>query len=438
MTRWLLYLKMEFRKGMALIPFFVVSALLTGAVLIAAAVLFCVVTEEQQLFPKAQVAVVMNSDGTDDTSEKAGRADLKTSMAIGLVESMSSVKSLCEFRYSSPKEAADGLRDGSLSAAIYLPEGTYENINTGVNTPVLFRLSASQSAFSGGFFRQLVTDGVSFIRTIESAIYAVDRQSTVNPPVTSIGDAEDKLFGIFLQNALGRMSAFSESGVSLFGALSMMQFYAISILALILLLFGIGCASFYNEGERATLQYLRRFGLKLPVLSSAKWITLTIVFAILTFVFTGVAGFAGRVMSDQMPGAEALRSAFASAAKGLPVMVALAFSVAAFVHLVYTFVSPKRSALLYLLLAAAMFCLAGGLLPLTFLPDSVRGIFSCLPLPLWQGALSRILYPDAAVTGVFPELPAAVPVILSGVLMLIPAWIRESSVIPHTWRKWHE
>ena len=424
MIRWLIYLKLELRKGMALIPFFLVSALLAGGALFLAAFLFCAATDEKQLFPKAEVAVVMGSDGSDDTSEESGKVDLKTGMAIGLVESMSSVKSICNFRYCSPKEAAEGLEDGSISAAIYLPDDTFENINSGINTPVLFRLSGAQGARSGDLFRQLVTDGVSFLRTIETVIYAVDRQSAQNPPVTTLEEAEDNLFGVFLKNVLGRGSVFAEEGVSAFGSLSMNGFYTVSVFVLLLMLFGIGCASFYSEGEREMLRSLKR--LRVPRIASgaAKWLSLTVVFFILTVCLSFVVCFVRGLSPEQtVPGA--LREAGSGLPGALPYLAGLSFSAAAFVHLVYTFVSKRKAALIYLLLSAALFCFSGGLLPLTWMPEAVRGALACMPVPVWQSAAASVLYPSAQVPGILPGLSVTASAFAAGALMLLPAWIRE-------------
>ena len=422
MNRWFIYLKMEIRKGMGLIPFFVVSALIAGAAIFAAAAVFCAVTDRKQLFPRAEVAVVMDSDGSDDTSSEKGKADLKTTMAIGLVESMSSVKSLCDFTYMSPSDAAEGLRKGTLSAAIYLPKGTYENINSGVNTPVLFRLSPSDAAFSGSLFRQLVTDGVSMLKTVEAGIYAIDYQSAVNPPVQTLANAEDTLFGTFLKSILSRTSAFEEEGVSLFGAMSMTQFYVLSGLLLLLLLLGIGCASFYSEGERAALKYLRRYSLHPVFMSAAKWIALTLMFFVMTMICTMAASAIEAVSS----GADGKAAVLISAGHW-PMLLGVAFSIAAYVHLIYTFASSRQSAFIYLLTTAAIFSLAGGFLPVYYLPRSVRVLLPFIPVRMWQSALAEVLYPSLASDAAGMLQPALPVVLLCGVVLLIPAWIKELS-----------
>ena len=190
MTRFFIYLKYEMKKGMALIPFFVVSALIAGGALIAAAVIFCAVMDERGLFPKAEVAIVAGSDGTDDSSDERGRIDLQTKLAIGMVEGMESVKSICRFSYLSPKEAAEGLASGKIDAALYMPDGMYDDINTGRNTPVLIRLSAKQEALSqkdgrllvhtkgGRVFAAMNQDGE--LRTTKSIIPGKDAEMQVS------------------------------------------------------------------------------------------------------------------------------------------------------------------------------------------------------------------------------------------------------------------
>ncbi len=396
MTRFFIYLKYEMKKGMALIPFFVVSALIAGGALIAAAVIFCAVMDERGLFPKAEVAIVAGSDGTDDSSDERGRIDLQTKLAIGMVEGMESVKSICRFSYLSPKEAAEGLASGKIDAALYMPDGMYDDINTGRNTPVLIRLSAKQEALSQNLFRQLIVDGVSLIRAVESAVYPVDRMSADYPTVGTLGEAEDRIFSLYLQAALGRNAVFSGSGVSLYGSLTMKEFYASSAILYVMLLFGIGFSTLYSEGEREAVRYLRREGLRSYAASFAKMITmgavlLILLFAISLFVNAGLhlqtaegESFTGGLLRRLPQSAQAIF-------RGLPLMLLIAITMGVFIHIVYLLAGSRKGALIYFLVITALFALTGGLLPLPYLPQGLARVLSVTPIPLWQKGIALIL-----------------------------------------------
>ena len=191
MKRLLFYLWLEIKKGMKFIPFFLAGILFTAAAVILAAAAFSAANGGEQVLPKATAAIVIDSDGSDETRTEAGQADLKTNLALGLVSGMPSVKSVCEFVFMSPKEAADGLQEGTVDAAVYLPQNVYEDINTGINTPVLIRVSGKYTSFTGGMFEELVRSGVSYIRSVEGSIYAVDSLSRSYPVVDTLAAARE-------------------------------------------------------------------------------------------------------------------------------------------------------------------------------------------------------------------------------------------------------
>ena len=390
---------------MSLIPFFLVSVLIVGGAVLAAAFLFCAVMDSRQLFPKARVAIVAGSDGSDDSLDTAGRVDCQTGLVVGMIEGMESVKNLCSFTYMSPHAAAEGLKTGEVDAALYLPEGIYDDINTGVNTPVLIRLSASQDAAAGDLFRQLVTDGVSLIRTVEASIYAVDMASADYPTVSTLADAEDRLFGIYVKQALGRTGTFVDRGVSLYGSLSMEQFYTAAALLLILLLFGIGFAVLYNEGEREAVRYMRRTGLRPVHTTFAKILTMTAVLMIMLFVMLLIAKavFTARAGLDEEMAltlplvlSRLPEAALSLLKEALPQMLLLTFTMSLVMHFLYVFASPKRAPLVYLLTVLVLFVFTGGLLPLPYLPSSLQGVIGYTPVPLWLKGISGILFAGGA------------------------------------------
>ena len=398
MKQWLIYLKYEMKKGMALIPFFLVSALLAGGAVLLAAIIFCAVMDARQLFPKAQVAIVAGSDGTDDSSEAKGDVGLKTNLALGLVQGMESVKSICSFNYMSPLEAVEGLKDGSVDAAIYLPKGVYEDINNGTNTPVLIRLSPRNKALSEGLFAQLVADGASLIRTVETGVYSVDRTSAVYAPVSSLGNAEDQMFSLYVKCALARGNSFTEHGVSLFGSLTQLQFYEVTAILLLLLLFGIGFAVLYNEGERRAVFYMRRSGFHCVKAAAAKLLSATCVLFLLLTLITLAAGvlFPNGIAAGSGEEAaaipELLAGAFSKLPSQLPMILLIAGTLSILIHVIYSLIPVKHAALLYLLIVIALFCLTGGLLPSPSMSRGLQTAASISPIPLWQKAIAAMLF----------------------------------------------
>ena len=416
------------KKGMKLIPFFLFSLLLTAAAVLAAAVLFCTVMDRNALFEKASVAVVMGSDAPDDLSDDApsydstpSNADLKTQMMITLVSQMSSVKSICNFSYMSPADAAAALREGTVDVVIYLPSGIYDSINNGENHPVTLLLSDNAAALQQDVFSQLVSAGVSLIRSVENAIYAVDNLSDDLPLAGELTDIEDSIFSVYVTTALNRTSAFSTESTSAFGDLSMREFYLLSAALLVLLIFGLGFGTFYSPSENEAHRYLSRFGLHPVLLDIAKLLSMTAVMFIMAFLM--MAGL--RVGNSALALTDSAALTITAGSVGhaclavIPFAAALAFSVSSLVHLIFTWISGSRGSLFYLLIVTALFTVSGGFLPSAWMPAFLRSAVTFSPITVWQNAFAGGLY----------RIRIGAPLgctLLTGLILLIPAFIRRT------------
>ena len=408
MKRLLFYLWLEIKKGMKFIPFFLAGILFTAAAVILAAAAFSAANGGEQVLPKATAAIVIDSDGSDETRTEAGQADLKTNLALGLVSGMPSVKSVCEFVFMSPKEAADGLQEGTVDAAVYLPQNVYEDINTGINTPVLIRVSGKYTSFTGGMFEELVRSGVSYIRSVEGSIYAVDSLSRSYPVVDTLAAAEDTLFNIYIQKVLARGETFMGNSISAFGDLTMPQFYGAAAALLILLIFGVGASKLYDSSERSMTRALKRKGLHPAATSFMKYLALTATLFFLSLLIALVGDVIGAAAASFMESAAAEEAVSVTAclkaglgavplffrnigARLLPALF-LALPLAALMHLLYTFLPLRRAAASYLIIAAALFIVGGGLIPKAFLPELMQGITGFLPTSVLERQSAALLF----------------------------------------------
>ena len=419
MRYFLTYLRLELKKGMKLIPFFLLSILITALTVSVAAVIFCTAMGKQHVLPKAEIALVAGSDGTDDSVEKAGVLDFKTMMMIGLVQNMDSVKSICHVSYMSPAEAARALENREISAAVYLPDGIYESINTGENTPVKVRLAdGGEAGFLSGLFRELVNAGVTLIQTVERAIYPVDMLADEHPVSGDLGDIEDRIFSIYATSALARTSTWNSENVS-GSSLSLEEFYLVCAVLMILLLFGTGFRKFYVKEEAETAVSLTRLGVPGFLVSAAKVISITAVLFVLLVIVTAGANVAVHfLMPERLPALTAASVLSAVMPGEVVFSIAAAFLMACYIHLIYTIVPEKNSGLLYLLITIMMFILCGGMLPSGWMPGPVRAAAKAAPVRVWQGLIEGVMGANAAAGAAPGTIIAA---ILYGVGMLLPA-----------------
>lgn len=254
MKRIFAYLRIELKKGIRVIPFFIQSFLVTTVVLGLALALICHFMLQSQTFVKMNIGVVVPDQETN------------TRMAMKLVSAMDSVDSICNFSYPDEETAREELADGKLAAVILLTEDFYDDVNDGVNTPVDILL-APDSPFDEAVFTELVRAGVSMLQTAQAAVYAVDEASGEYRLSMSKSDMEYELSYLYLSYAFARNSTFAEQEETPLGAVSLGEFYIVCGAVVLSLVFGFCFLSLYRSESRDFMRCLRRIGVNAPLQS---------------------------------------------------------------------------------------------------------------------------------------------------------------------------
>ena len=197
MKRIFAYLRIELKKGIKIIPFFIQSFLVTTVALILAIALICQFMLKSQTFDKMNIGIVIPKQETS------------TQMVMKLISGMESVDSVCNFSYPDEETARAELAEGKLEAAILLTEDFYDDVNNGINTPVDILL-APDSKVNEVVFRELVSSGVSMLQTAQAAVYAVDDASKDYKLSMSKNDMEYEMSYLYLEYAFGRVNTFAE------------------------------------------------------------------------------------------------------------------------------------------------------------------------------------------------------------------------------------
>ena len=175
---------------------------------------------------KTQVAVVIPESET------------KTRLLTRYASTMDSVKSICEFQYAaSLGEAYESLEEGSIDACLVFPENFYEDVDTGVNTPVTVYVR-DLSGQSTRLFVRLLKDGIIFLQVSEAGIYAsMDTAQRFSPPVERSSLVDELLLG-YAKALLKRDRWFDTTWMSPIGALRFEQHLYSSLVVFSLLLPG--------------------------------------------------------------------------------------------------------------------------------------------------------------------------------------------------------
>ena len=346
---------------MRIIPLFFLMLTLTVALTGAAVLCFQSVQKKGGSLLRIDVAVA------------GGSGDKMTEKAVGLVQQMDVVKSVCRFHRVSVKEADEKVRDGQYDAALYLTDHMYQDINQGYNTPVVIKL-ADHPSFSGKLFCELIETGVRDLQTAEATVYAVYDLSEEYPTGKPAEKIANKMAARFIKLFLGRGTVFKTSVLSPYGEMTGIQFAVFSLMLILPLLLGMGFASFYGNDEILTGRSLARIGVPRWFQSGVKIIVMTV----LIWVFMMLTEAVCRIP-------EALRPA----ASVNPVFLILpAFGITAYIHLIYSLIPDESGSCLYLVISALMLVFAGGIFPPSLMPRIAGGIARVLPFFGWQRFLS--------------------------------------------------
>lgn len=243
MRFFLIYIKMEVKRAIRYLPFLLLGIALLGILLGGGFFLGSRMLYGDEVSGRIQVAVVLPED--DPLAGKAMR----------MVESLESVKSLCDFQEMSREDAEAELKKGSIYAALLIPDGFVQDIMNGTNTPVTV-VFPGQSRTENLIFEQLTSAGARILGAAQAGIYSGDEYLIENGRENEISTLEEEMNRLYLSANLSRKDYFKRIQISGTGDVSVAGFYAASSCVLILL-FSILSVSEYlipwNQGMRECL-----------------------------------------------------------------------------------------------------------------------------------------------------------------------------------------
>lgn len=368
------------------------------------------------LFLAASVAFLAGNLLYSDTA--AGRIavgvvmpeeDLLTEKVISMMGSLDSVNSMCDFRYLDRSTAKKGLESGELFAVMEIPEQMVEGIMDGTNPPVRVLLPAREGVESR-IFQELTEAGAEILSSAQAGIYAGGELCRIYGLETSVPQLEQELNRIFLSYSLPREDYFRYYQVSATGDIDTMTFYGISAYVLFLMMAAIPVSGYLLPWKRVMKQKLRMAGIKGAERAAARAAGLAGLYLTVSAgtgaviiaagsagtgamaIAAGSAGTGTGAIAADSAGTGAAVIAAGSALKAvLPagplqlcemaaaaVLVCLAAAVLAV--LLYQLAGTLLGGMMLLFLMVTLqHFLAGGFLPLVFLPASIQAASPMMP-----------------------------------------------------------
>ena len=223
--------------------------LLMGMVTIGSVVFVSYVMLQSHILPTMQVGICIPD------SENVSK------MGAKYISAVDSVKSICNFNYMDKEDALHQLKNGDLQAVIALPEGFYHDVNIGLNPPAQLYLTEGESV-QKNLFLTLVESGVLYLQIAESGVYAaLDAFQLFHLSVDPSSLGDDIAF-CYAKEILVRENVFSNSFVSPFGEMTIIQYYYVTGMTLLLLIFSLNFSFLYDKNSRDLEDQLAIYGLK--------------------------------------------------------------------------------------------------------------------------------------------------------------------------------
>lgn len=365
------YLALEGKKSLiaarkSIVKFIVMLLLIAGGVLAVSLVM-----SDAGVFQTAEIGVVIPED------------ENQTKMVAQFISSMDSVKSVCHFQYLDQKSALDALDAGSLDAVISLPEQFYEDVDSGKNTPATIYFPEN-APLNTRVFGELVTDGVSLLRTAEAGVYAAYDTAGIYRAELTNDQIGDVIADLYIYEALDRTLVFQKSVYSSLGKADLYQYYFSAGVLILLLMLGVNQSHLYQRQSRAVENKIRIYGIgegknaliKLLLMTIPLWLAGTIIYV------------AGCAVSKQYH-----LSFLWFDREVLAGTLLLAAVIAAYFHLVYTISGESTRGTVVLLAVNMLQVIASGIvIPTAYLPKLFEKIAPFFPLTFWDNYYLKLLF----------------------------------------------
>ncbi len=352
MLKYLVYLELELKRALKRLPHIYAGAIALFFLMGAIALLSSRTLYGDAVTGRIAVGVILPEQ------------DLLAEKAIGMVSSLGSVKSLCDFEYVEKDEGILRLNQGELYAVMEIPPEFVQDIMDGTNTPVRILLP-SDAGLEGRIFRELTDAGARTLGASQAGIYAGGELCRLYGLDSSVGQLEADLNSIYLGYSLPRNDYFRHRTERATGDVDNLQFYGISACVLFLILCPIPVSGYLLPWRPAFSRKLGIIGIGRSTRVGSRVLGLTLLLIAVALPVAALAIGKSWIAGGLFTAAVLFLVCLAAAS-----VVALCFQAAG---------TLMGGIILLFLAGVGQHFLAGGFLPLVFLPEAVQKLAPILP-----------------------------------------------------------
>lgn len=380
------YFRFELKNCIKIIGKSAVSLLLVIAAVIALIFGCSYFFLHSSVFNVIDVAIVLPEEKND------------SKWALDFLLATESVKSVCNIVYYDRQEnAMEALEQGNVKAIISLPANFYEDVDTGVNTPVSIFVP-EHASLQTEVFIDLIGDAVKMLQISEAGVYSTLDIAREQFKGQRVGKLGDEIAILYIVAVLDRNLTFDKKIVSATGDINMYQYYASVFLILLLMLF---CSNFwhmYDRKNKALEQKLTVYGVGIVKQSMIRVFIMTITMWIISMVVYLLYYF----------GAKLLKFEFIEMRSGTIIgLLIISFAIAALMHLLLSIVGGSEFVAggFYAVNIMLVIC-SGTIIPAAYYPAVIQKLVPYIPVAMWN---------DYAISSMFDQ----VNILFSTIICLI-------------------
>jgi len=341
----LVYLKLELKRAYKRLPH-----LYAGAIMLLIMATVVALLSSRLLYGEGVVGRVA-------VGVSVPQKDRLASQVVKMVSSLESVGSVCDFQYMDRDSCLQELEKGNLYAVLDVPEGFVRDIMNGTNTPVIVWLCAG-AGVEGMLFQELADAGALTLGAGQAGIYAGNELYRICGLEEAIGQLERDLNERYMDYSLQRAGYFRHLKVDATGDVSTMEFYGISVFVLFVFLAAIPVSGYLMPAKRVMRQKLAAAGLGGGYRMAVKIMGMGLLMAAVTLPVV-----VGAVVGKAVEWSALLAVVWLLSCGAASAVVVLLFQLSG---------TLLGGIMLLFFVITGQHFLAGGFLPMVFLPATVQ------------------------------------------------------------------
>ena len=281
------------------------------------------------------------------------------------------------------EQAIREFNEGKLQAAVVIPSGFYHDVQVGLNPPAVIYFP-EDPGLVGSMFKEVLVSGVSYLQTAEAGVYAAIDTAYTYEAAISIADIGQLLALDYVSQVLARDNVFEETSVSALGEMTLLSYYFVAAVIIIMAFSGIAYSFMYERSSRTVDDKLRINGINRFTGGIARVIAMT-PYIFVTGMIVYFAGlYAGSRFEDELVEYNSNVWLF---------MLLCAFLFAIYFEIVYDLAGRGKTGIFVLVIINVIgICISGLVIPPAYMSDITNKAGNLIPFKHLAGLLSYAFY----------------------------------------------